>query len=492
MSATTSATRPASSARGCTAHAAGSAAASFSAAPFSGRPAPPPGAAAPAAAPPGRGRQPPRRRTAAAAAGCAAGRRRLRRRRRARRRGELRRELRRLLFRRTHRLHHPFLLRRRGCVRRALGGRGGRRRRCLARGHLRHADHLRRRARRRGGARRRRRRARRTRRASARSSRTSTRRTSRSGRTAQPTLCGHEWPAHCSPPCSSGYATLHASTHSVSRCENGSRLAAASGSTQPTSPSLRHGTLRSYTCRAQQSSPPGCVQQSTPPHRPARRRAAHARHHVVGRQRVEVVHVADDAGAAVRDRVERRGEMHADAHRGRGRMGERRLSACSSAKNPESISSQTSRLQNRSAREGSAQLHKGARLRHQRRSMLLGDLPARDTARSTRRRPHNCAISLCTLGELCAARHHNPRPRLLLVLDPGPAHAISGTRWWRAIRRRTRRLGPDGYELVLSLPPPASWWPQWGRAPPSCSSGIANGSGPTRASFGCARSSSRA
>ena len=42
-----------------------------------------------------------------------------------------------------------------------------------------------------------------------------------------------------------------------------------------------------------------------------------------------MVHVADDAGAAVRDRVERRGEMHANAHRGR--VGEWESDGCQRA-----------------------------------------------------------------------------------------------------------------------------------------------------------------
>ena len=52
-----------------------------------------------------------------------------------------------------------------------------------------------------------------------------------------------------------------------SRCCAGRTIAVGSGNTQPVSSSSVHARPRSYTCLAQQSSPPDCDQQSTPPQR---------------------------------------------------------------------------------------------------------------------------------------------------------------------------------------------------------------------------------
>ena len=52
-----------------------------------------------------------------------------------------------------------------------------------------------------------------------------------------------------------------------SRCCAGRTIAVGFGSTQPVSSSSVHSMPWSYTCLAQQSSPPGCDQQSTPPQR---------------------------------------------------------------------------------------------------------------------------------------------------------------------------------------------------------------------------------
>ena len=129
----------------------------------------------------------------------------------------------------------------------------------------------------------------RTTRVSARSSRTSTGTARRTRRTAatRPCTCRTACPspAHGAQPLimacagaglgfgwqgtsrSFGKAALHMSRQDRSRCCAGRTIAVGFGSTQPVSSSSVHSMPWSYTCLAQQSSPPGCDQQSTPPQR---------------------------------------------------------------------------------------------------------------------------------------------------------------------------------------------------------------------------------
>ena len=85
-------------------------------------------------------------------------------------------------------------------------------------------------------------------------------------------------------------------------------------------------------------------------------------------------------------------------------MGERRLSLHRSAKNPRPISSQTCvakrSAKRRVARSVAQREHAcGTSAQH----ALLGDSQRATLLAAPERRPHNCAISLCTLAELCAA-----------------------------------------------------------------------------------------